>query len=401
MISKWELTAMSFLSISGGPIGMESAMIGSNIWAIQFLAAWCLITYMIPISYMSYEMTIHYDTMRPNGGPMGWVYSSMGKRWGIANGVWDILDTLIDNAIYPVLFADNCLKMGYIPASYHSMVAWIMIGVTGLINYGEVQGIASIVLVLFVMSPFIAGMFVTPWEDMYTQTNNVITLKSLQTSFTIMTWSINGYDMASPYAHKVSEPKEAYKLNYIFNSFGTYIMMVVVFSMGCYYRHDPNSWIDGIFVSMADDAGGNAGRWWMGAAACVASFGVLTAELCSTSYLFVALSRMGFSPRFSNTTFNLILNVIILSACVLVKLDTLIELSAFLNTLTLQCEVISWLKTFEWTHRRVVFSCWLTVNNIIILACLQETCVFALIGSFGLAAACVWLCEKSINDLQE
>ena len=83
------------------------------------------------------------------------------------------------------------------------------------------------------------------------------------------------------------------------------------------------------------------------------------------------------------------------------KLDTLIELSAFLNTLTLQCEVISWLKTFEWTHRRVVFSCWLTANNIIILACLQETCVIALIGSFGLAAACVWLCEKSINDLQE
>ena len=392
---------MAFLSISGGPIGMESAMIGSNIYAIQFILAWCCLTYMIPISYMSYEMTMKYDVNGPNGGPMGWVYSSLGRRWGIANGVWDILDTLIDNAIYPVLFADNCLKMGYIPESYHSMVAWIMIGVTGLINYGEVQGIASIILVFFVMSPFIMGMFITPWEDMYTQTNNNIDWASIQTSFTVITWSINGYDMAAPYAHMVKNPQSSYKLAYIFNSIGTYIMMVVIYSMGCYYIHDPNQWLDGSFVSMADLAWGSAGRWWMGIAACAAAFGVLTAELCSTSYLFIALSKMGFSPKFGNTRFNLILNIIILSACVLVKLDTLIELSAFLNTLTLQCEIFAYGASFEWTHKRVVFMSWLTINNMIILACFKETCVIALIGSLGLAAACVWFCEKSINDKKE
>ena len=78
---------------------------------------------MIPVSYMCYEMTLKYDLNSANGGPMGWVYKSLGRRWGIVNGVWDILDTLIDNSIYPVIFADNCLRMGYIPIEYKNIVS--------------------------------------------------------------------------------------------------------------------------------------------------------------------------------------------------------------------------------------------------------------------------------------
>ena len=397
MLNKWALCAMAFLSISGGPIGMESAMINSNIWAIQYICLWILITYMIPVCYMCYEMTLKYDLNGANGGPMGWVYKSLGRRWGIANGIWDILDTLIDNSIYPVIFADNCLKMGYIPLEYKNFVAWGMIIITFVINYGEFQGIAAIFLCIFIMLPFVFGIFVTPWNNMYTETNNKIDWPSVQKSFTIIVWSINGFDMISPYAHKVLNPSEAYKITYIFNSVGTYLMMVIVYSMGTYYIHDPQQWIDGSFVNMAGYAAGDWGRWWMGISICAAAFGVLTAELCSTSYLFVALSKMGFSKRFESPRFNLLLNVFILAACVLVNLDVLIELSAFLNTLTLQCEVISYALTFPATKLRMAFVISITFNNIAILACLKNTCLIALGTSIGLALLCVWITEKSIN----
>ena len=101
---------------------------------------------------------------------MGWVYNSLGRRWGIVNGVWDILDTLIDNSIYPVIFADNCLRMGYIPIEYKNIVSWLMVLITFAINYGEIQGIAAIFLCVFIMLPFVFGILVTPWDNMYTYT---------------------------------------------------------------------------------------------------------------------------------------------------------------------------------------------------------------------------------------
>lgn len=401
MLSVWALTAMSFLSISGGPIGMESAMVGSNIWVTQIICLWTLITYMIPLGYMCYELTLHYDLEEAGGGPMGWVYKALGKRWGIANGVWDISDTLIDNSIYPLVFADNFLSMGYISNEYRPFIAWGMIIITFGINYGEFQGIAAIVLCIFIMLPFICGLLITPWSDMYTETDNKIHWDSVRTTFTIITWSINGFDMCSPYAHKVESPEKSYKFSYIFNSVGTYLMMMVIYSMGTYYIHDPNQWVDGSFVTMAENAGGPWGRWWMGLATCGAAFGVLTAELCSTSYLFVALSKMGFSKRFESPRFNLFLNLLILTVGVLVDLDTLIELSAFLNTLTLQCEIIAYIYTFEATKLRTAIALCLSWNNIIILACLNEICIIALIVSVGLAIACIWITEMSINGKKE
>lgn len=167
--------------------------------------------------------------------------------------------------------------------------------------------------------------------------------------------------------------------------------------MGTYYIHDPNKWVDGSFVNMAGYVAGDWGRWWMGISICSAAFGVLTAELCSTSYLFVALSKMGFSKRFESPRFNLILNVLILSICVMVNLDVLIELSAFLNTLTLQCEVFSYIVSFPQNKIRTAFSLCITFNNIAILACFKNTCLIALGSSIGLALMCVWITEKSIN----
>jgi hypothetical protein len=276
-----------------------------------------------------------------------------------------------------------------------------MIAATFLINYGEVEGVTAIILCLFIVSPFIGMMFITPVSDMYTQSNNVITWSSIQKTFTVLTWSINGYDMATPYAHKVESPEASYQFAYIFNSVGTFLMLIIVFSLGSGYIHDPNKWVDGSFVTMADLAGGIYFRYWMGLATCAAAFGVLTAELCSTSFLFIGLSKMGFSKKFESPLFNLVLNVVILCACVMVDLDTLIELSAFLNTLTLQCEVIAWCYTYELTWKRMVFTCWLTFNNILIIACGKPTCIVALAGAVGLAGLCIWLSEKTIKTRNE
>ena len=397
MLGKWSLAAMMFLSVSGGPIGMETALLNTEFYTLMGLCFWLLFTYMIPISIMSYELTEFYDMSRPEGGPVGWVYHSCGSRLGIANAIWDILDTLIDNSIYPILFADNLINIGFISPDYHSIVAWSMIAFTFLINYKEVQGVAAIIFVLFLMSPFIAIMFVTPMNDMYMTGSGQTSWTSMQKAFTILTWSINGFDMASPYAHNVHEPTEAYKFAFTFNVLVTFAMLIIVFSMGTYYFHTSEEWQDGCFVTMANMAGGETYRIWMGMAACAAAFGVLTAELCATSYLFIGLSKMGFSKKFESKIFNLVLNVVILSCCVLVNLDTLIEMSAYLNTLTLQCEVFAYIFAYKMNWQRGLVIALLTTNNIIILTCKEYYCFTAFGFSIGLAIVGIWLTEKTIK----
>ena len=397
MLGKWSLTVMMFLSVSGGPIGMETALKNTEFYTLMALCFWLLFTYMIPIAVLSYEMTEFHDMMRPSGGPVGWVHGACGNRLGIANAVWDILDTLIDNAIYPILFADNLINIGFISPDYHSIVAWTMIAVTFIINYKELQGVAAILFVIFLMSPFIGIMFVTPMSDMYMVGNGQTSWASMQKAFTILTWSINGFDMASPYAHKVFEPKESYKFAFTVNVLITFVMLIIVFSVGTHYYHTSEEWVDGCFVTMANMAGGESFRIWMGMAACAAAFGVLTAELCATSYLFMGLSKMGFSKKFKSQMFNLVLNVVILSCCVLVNLDTLIEMSAFLNTLTLQCEVFAYIFTWQMNWKRGLVVICLTVNNIIILACKESYCLMAFGFSIGLAIVCIWLSEKTIK----
>ena len=397
MLGKWSLAAMMFLSVSGGPIGMETALLNTEFYTLMGLCFWLLFTYMIPISIMSYELTEFYDMSRPEGGPVGWVYHSCGSRLGIANAIWDILDTLIDNSIYPILFADNLINIGFISPDYHSIVAWSMIAFTFLINYKELQGVAAIIFVLFLMSPFIAIMFATPMNDMYMTGSGQTSWTSMQKAFTILTWSINGFDMASPYAHNVHEPTEAYKFAFTFNVLVTFAMLIIVFSMGTYYFHTSEEWQDGCFVTMANMAGGETYRIWMGMAACAAAFGVLTAELCATSYLFIGLSKMGFSKKFESKIFNLVLNVVILSCCVLVNLDTLIEMSAYLNTLTLQCEVFAYIFSYKMNWQRGLVIALLTTNNIIILTCKEYYCFTAFGFSIGLAIVGIWLTEKTIK----
>lgn len=389
----YALTAMTFLSVSGGPIGMEIAMIGSDIYTILLCLTWLLVTYIIPIAYMSYELAIEFKD-RQMGGPIGWVQEALGRRWGIANAVWDLIDTHIDNSIYPLLFADNVISLG-VSEEYKSLIAWGVIVAVFIVNLGEIEGLTSIILSLFIISPFIGLMFVTPWNNMYVYSSTP-TFASLRNTITILIWNVNGYDMTTTYVHKVDEPEHKYFWAYIYNIIGIYLMMFLVFCLGTHYIHDTSQWSDGAFVSMASQHG-LVFKWWMGLSALAMSFGVLTAELCSTSYLYNGLTLLGFSKIFQNRTFNLVVNMILLCCGVLIKLDTLISLSAILNTLTLNCEIITWIKVKGLSYWRVIFSCWLFFNNMFIMYCFSMECIISILVSFGLAFVFIWLSEFSIS----
>lgn len=383
MLSTLAVTCMTFLSVSGGPLGMETAMNDSSIHTVLALCTWVLFTYMIPIAFMTYEMTLFQD--KASGGPINWVYKALGKRWGVCNAIWDIGDTLIDNAIYPALFADNIVELG-VPLQYKHYLSWACIVAVFFINYEEFEGTAAIVLTTFILAPYLYLMFLTPVEHMWTMPTEP-TFFSWQKTLTIITWNVNGLDMSSPYAYMVREPRATYAISILVNTLGVYLMMVIFYCLGTYYVHIPNDWKDGTFIDIGEMAGGPVLKFWLGLSAAAASFGVLTVELCSTSHLFRGLTTMGLSNKFENTKFNLILNCLFLIGSVMVDLSTLIQLSAFLNVFTLTCELIAWLKTFQYTYTRLFGATLVIINNLLVIFCIDLPC-FVLLGlAVGLGIA--------------
>ena len=173
--------------------------------------------------------------------------------------------------------------------------------------------------------------------------------------------------------------------------------MIIIFSLGTYYIHEPNEWVDGVFVSMAGKHG-YVFKICMAISALATSFGVLTAELSSTSYLYNGLTVIGFGKRFENKKFNLIINFIILVSCVYVEIDTLIFLSTIMNAMTLNCEVYAWIKIKGLKYIRVVFSMWILCNNFFIMSCMDYDCILGMVISCGLALGIIGLSEFTISN---
>src|SRR5207245_6319574 len=97
----WPLVAVMFFPVSGGPFGLEGLVgaVGPGI-AILLLVATPLV-YSLPEALLIGELA----SMLPvEGGYYQWVKRAFGRFWGFWNGWLSWAYSLIDMAIYPVLF---------------------------------------------------------------------------------------------------------------------------------------------------------------------------------------------------------------------------------------------------------------------------------------------------------
>jgi amino acid transporter len=95
------LTAIIFFTVSGGPYGLEPLL--NNVAPGLALALIILmpLLWSVPVMLMVLELT---SMMPEEGGYYRWVQEALGRRWGFYEGWWSWLYTMVDLAIYPVLF---------------------------------------------------------------------------------------------------------------------------------------------------------------------------------------------------------------------------------------------------------------------------------------------------------
>src|SRR5438128_9899557 len=114
------LVAVMYFTVSGGPFGREGLVgsVGPGV-AVLLLGARALI-YSVPEALLIGELA----SMRPvEGGYYQWVKRAFGRFWGFWNGWLSWVYSLIDMAIYPVLFLQY---LRFFLPGLGRFVAWVV-----------------------------------------------------------------------------------------------------------------------------------------------------------------------------------------------------------------------------------------------------------------------------------
>lgn len=384
MINKLGLTCLMFLSVSGGPMGLETVFNYTDYYTAFKLLTWVLFTYMIPLAIMNYELIVKISLEKEKIGPIEWVSHVLGKDAGIINSTWDIIDTIIDNSIYPVIFADTVVSMGGTPEN-RILYGWGMILFVCFTINCEFESIAAIIQTSIVILPFLTMWFMFDPNEMYMEpienkTDDII--KAL----IVIIWNISGYDMAAPYALKVNKPRESYKFAFFINTTLVFCMYMISFSIGISVLHKNTEWSDGSWIIIAKSIGGDWLGIVVGISIMLSALGTLTAELFSTIFLFKGLHDAGIGPKiFKNKKINLLINAVLLFASMFLNLNMLIQWSAILNSFTLLIECYVWYKVSGWTWVSVPCITFISLNSFVTMMSDDINCILFTFLCLGLS----------------
>lgn len=399
---KWlYLFAMMYMSVAGGPFGVEDVLHKVPLYESLGILILASFTHLLPSAMMTYEMVKVYDhnELEGTGGTIGWVEKTMGKRVGLINAVYNIVDTAVDNSIYPVIIKDNLGIKG-------PVVPIVVCVICCFLNWTntEMTGKITVIQTLFVLSPFICLCLVTPVDDnMFVYTREYEykdRLAQYQEALMIMVWNLSGFDMCASYIHTMKASLKQIRFSITLTVVVTVIVYILVLCCGTYYLHDRSEWVDGSWSEIGFMKFGDWGRSWFQLASIVSSTATLCVELCATAYLWMGLVEVNAVPNiFKNFKFNLLLNTALTVVLSITQtFETLVEVSALLNVATIVFEAVAWLTTYgagTW-YIRAIMAILLIGINICVSLCLSTRCVTAMVTASALGVA--WLASVEIKS---
>lgn len=206
------LAAVIFLTVSGGPYGLESlfSYVG-NQGALLLLLVTPLL-WDVPTILTVLELN---SLMPITGGYYQWVKRGLGLRWAFFEGWWTWLYTFCDLAIYPVIFVTYASF--FIPGirHHHISVCLVIIWTSALLNILGVLpvGRVSTVLTILILIPFcflFCLAFLHSGAPIPTPSISHRDFPGLGLGLYTVMWNFIGWDNATTYAEEVNRPVRSY-----------------------------------------------------------------------------------------------------------------------------------------------------------------------------------------------
>jgi amino acid transporter len=211
------LAAVIFLTVSGGPYGLESLLTYGGKNGSLLLLVITPLLWDVPTIFIVMEL----NSMMPvTGGYYQWVKRALGIRWAWYEGWWTWLYTFVDLAIYPVLFVEYAsflfpeIAQYKIPVCLAIIWAGAGLNILGIVPVGRISLLLSAVVVL----PFLI-LFAIHFSHHAASLNvpslslNGIGFSSLGMGLYTVMWNFIGWDNTTTYAEEVNKPVRTYLIS--------------------------------------------------------------------------------------------------------------------------------------------------------------------------------------------
>lgn len=281
-----QLAAVIFLTVSGGPYGLEPLFSYMGTHGALFLLLITPLLWDVPTILTVLEL----NSMMPvTGGYYQWVKHALGIRWAFFEGWWTWLYTFCDLAIYPVLFVTYAAYFFPEVALYKIPVCLTIIWVSALINIlGIVPvGRVSVVLSIIVMTPFLLTIILLFKHhapvNIPTPALGHPDFSTLSLGLYTVMWNFIGWDNATTYAGEVKQPIRAYVTSICI----AFLLVIAIYVLATIAVHmsgiDTKNFEEGNFPLIGELIGGR----WLGAliaaGGMASTLGLYSAVLLSVS----------------------------------------------------------------------------------------------------------------------
>lgn len=284
-----QLSAVIFLTVSGGPYGLEPLLTYAGQNASVLLLLLTPLVWDIPSIFTVLEL----NSMMPvTGGYYQWVKRALGLRWAFFEGWWTWLYTFVDLAIYPVLFVQYASFFFPQIQAYKIPVCLIIIWSSAALNIRGIVpvGKTSIILGTLVLIPFITLFVVAISKYWHQLSLPPQTLKGRSFSsvgmalYTIM-WNFIGWDNTTTYADEVDKPRKSYLASIVTAFLTVLVIYLIAISIAIQSGISAEKLSENGFPALGTLVGGQ----WLGA---IISVGGMASAVGLYSAVLLSVSRV-------------------------------------------------------------------------------------------------------------
>ena len=297
------LVFVMFFTVSGGAYTMEGLVAAAGPGLALLVLAVLPFVWSVPETLIVAELA---SALPEEGGYYRWVYRAFGEFWAFQNGWATWLYSMVDMAIYPVLF--NLYLRWFFPGIGHGTqwaislaVIWgaTAINLRGALNVGRVSIFAG----TFVLLGFLA-LGVTaiphavhaPWTPFTLPGVSVKT--GLAVALSTALWNYIGWDNASTVQGEIVDASRAYpkalRIALPLVALGYFVPLIPTLS-----ATDLSMWHDGGWPEIAMRSAGRAGPFlanWLALGGLVSALALFNALLLSYSRIPLAMATDGLLP---------------------------------------------------------------------------------------------------------
>jgi amino acid transporter len=346
------LLAVLFFNVSGGPYGIEDTVGVFGPGLVLLLLVVTPFVWSLPVALVMGELA---SALPEEGGYVAWVRRAFGPFWGFQVGWWSWVNSFVDVAVFPALFADYLRFWwpGMSPPARWVVVLAFVWGLTALNLAGvRVTGWTAAALGVAVLAPVVVFTVVAaaqgsglPWRPFANEQHGLVA--GLGLGLATMMWNYSGWDTPTTCLGETRSPTTTFPL--VVRVALPVIALAYILPVGAALSATSNwaEWKTGSLPQLAAAIGGP----WLASVvmlgALLASAGLFLSLLLTNSRLPFALAVDGQMPaalaRIHPGSGAPWVSVIVSSACYSVfaywSFEDLIVLDIWLYSLTLLLEL--------------------------------------------------------------